>query len=203
MKLTASLLLSLVWLTGSVARAEEHRGEHHEEHHEEHHQDRNGDRNDDHRAAEQQHHEEHRPDARDQRPEWHGGPPPQVRNAERRGEPPRWQPHPPGAHPHGPMVRQHGVRVLRPVNVRYGARQWRHWEHPVFARPAYYWDWYAVRQVTCVAEDSYGDQYPVTEETWRGFGTTNMNDVEDDALDRCYQESGGDPSCFLATCSHN
>jgi hypothetical protein len=192
MKLTASLLLSLVWVTASAARAEEHRGEHHDEHHAEPHEEHHA----------EQHHDEHRPDARDQRPEWHGGPPPQVRNMERRGEPPRWQPHPPGAHPHGPVARQHGVRVLRPVNVRYGARQWRHWEHPAFARPVYYWDWYNVRQVTCVAEDSYGDQYPVTEDAWRGFGLNNMSDVEDDALDRCYQESGGDPSCYLATCSH-
>jgi hypothetical protein len=52
------------------------------------------------------------------------------------------------------------------------------------------------------AEDSYGDQYPVTEETVTGFGLTHMSTVEDDALDRCYEESGGDQSCFLATCSH-
>ena len=30
----------------------------------------------------------------------------------------------------------------------------------------------------------------------------NMTSVEDDALDRCYEESGGDPNCYLATCSH-
>ena len=35
-----------------------------------------------------------------------------------------------------------------------------------------------------------------------GFGLVNMTAVEDDALDRCYEESGGDPSCYLATCSH-
>jgi hypothetical protein len=29
-----------------------------------------------------------------------------------------------------------------------------------------------------------------------------MSAVEDDALDRCYEESGGDQSCFIATCSH-
>ncbi len=29
-----------------------------------------------------------------------------------------------------------------------------------------------------------------------------MTSVEDDALDRCYQESGGDQSWYLATCSH-
>jgi hypothetical protein len=190
MKLTwsAAVMLSLAWFTGSVARAEEHRGDHHDEHHEEHHDDR---------------HDEHGPPHEEMRQP----PPPQqqgqfrappVRTTERRPEPPRWQPHPGGMHPHGPMVRPHNVRVLRPAYVHYGARQWRHWEHPVFARPHYYWEWSGIHQVTCVAEDSYGDQYPVTEDTWRGFDRANMTDVEDDALDRCYQESGGDTSCYLA-----
>ena len=30
----------------------------------------------------------------------------------------------------------------------------------------------------------------------------NMTTVEDQALDRRYDESGGDPNCFLLTCSH-
>jgi hypothetical protein len=167
-----SIVLSFAWLTSSVARADERRGEEH-----------------------------HGGEHRDQRPQWHGAPP-QVRNTEHRQEAPRWQPHPGGVHPQGPKVRPHTVRVLRPQAVHYGAHPWRHWQHPVFARPVYYWDWPVVRQVTCIAEDSYGDQYPVTEETWRGFALNNMTDVEDDALDRCYQESGGDPSCYLATCSH-
>jgi hypothetical protein len=176
-----AVALSFTWVGGSIARAEErHEQQRHEEHKEERHEER------------REEHREMRPPA----------PPPQVRNTERRPEPPRWQPHPNGPHPHGPMVRQHNIRVLRPTVVHYGTRPWRHWEHPVFARPAYYWEWPAIHQVSCVAEDSYGDQYPVTEETWRGFGLANMTDVEDDALDRCYQESGGDPSCFLATCSH-
>jgi len=143
--------------------------------------------------------EEHHDQRREERSEGH---PPPVRNMEHRQEAPRWQPHPAGVHPHGPMVRPHAVRVLRPQVVHYGAHPWRHWEHPVFARPVYYWDWAALRQVSCIAEDSYGDQYPVTEDTWRGFGLMNMTDVEDDALDRCYQESGGDQSCYLATCSN-
>jgi hypothetical protein len=54
----------------------------------------------------------------------------------------------------------------------------------------------------CTAEDSCGDQYPVTQSTWGGFGLPDMTTAEDDALDRCYSESGGDPSCYLATCSH-
>jgi len=86
--------------------------------------------------------------------------------------------------------------------VKYGGRQWRHWAHPEFSRPVYYWDWTMVHNVTCIAEDSYGDQYPVTEETFSGFGLVNMTAVEDDALDRCAAESGGDPTCYLATCTN-
>jgi len=119
-----------------------------------------------------------------------------------RAAPPRFKPHPAGVHPHGPMVRAHAVRVLAPRVIVHGGREWGHWDHPEFARPTYYWDWAAVHNVTCVAEDSYGDQYPVTEAAVPGFALGNMTDVEDDALDRCYSESGQDPSCYLATCSH-
>jgi hypothetical protein len=115
---------------------------------------------------------------------------------------PKFQAHPAGMHPHGPVVRQHPVRVLAPRVVVHGQHSWGHWEHPEFTRPAYYWDWGSVHQVTCVAEDSYGDQYPVTENTGPGFGLTSMTGVEDDAMDRCYNESGQDGSCYLATCSH-
>jgi hypothetical protein len=142
------------------------------------------------------HAEEHRGE---EHHDGHGGgrpaPPP-------RAAPPKFQAHPPGVHPHGPMVRPHQVRVMRPTVAHYGAHPFRHWEHPEFARPVYYWDWNVIHTVSCTAEDSYGDQYPVTEETFAGFGLAHMTAVEDDALDRCYQESGGDPSCYLATCSH-
>jgi hypothetical protein len=120
----------------------------------------------------------------------------------RREPPPKFQAHPPGQHPHGPIVRQHPTRVMAPKVVVHNHREWNHWEHPEFARPVYYWDWNVIHSVSCVAEDSYGDQYPVTESTFAGFGLANMTDVEDDALDRCYAESGADASCFLATCSH-
>lgn len=115
---------------------------------------------------------------------------------------PKFQAHPPGKRPKGPVVRQHQVRVLQPRVVERGHEEWRHWRHPNFSRPVYYWDWGAVRSVTCTAEDSYGDQYPVTEEVSNGFGADDMTGVEDNALDRCYQESGQDPSCYLATCVH-
>ncbi len=119
-----------------------------------------------------------------------------------REEAPRFQGHPPGVHPRGATVHAHATRVLRPTIVVRGAHHWGHWSHPEFARPLYYWDWSIVHSVSCTAEDSYGDQYPVTESAWAGFGLGNMTEVEDNALDRCYQESGQDPSCYLATCSH-
>jgi hypothetical protein len=83
-----------------------------------------------------------------------------------------------------------------------GRSGWSHWDHPEFARPIYYWDWVGVHTVTCSAEDSYGDQYPVSEAAAPGFGLANMTDVEDDVLDRCYSESGQDTTCVLATCTH-
>jgi hypothetical protein len=186
-----ALVLSFAWLNSStVAHADEHHGEHHEGHegHEAHEGHEGHDGHEGHEG-----HEAH--EARGGQ-EWH------ERQMAPRPAPPRFQPHPPGAHPHGPMVRQHALRVLRPTVVRRGERPWRHWEHPEFARPIYYWDWNLTHTVTCTAEDSYGDQYPVTEQTFAGFGLANMGYVEDDALDRCYQESGGDQSCYLATCSH-
>lgn len=174
MKLEATLAVSLfvALLSGSAARAEEHHETRREMQHEEHHEAR-------------------------RETQYEGHPPPAPRPA-----PPRFQPHPPGVHPHGPIVRPHPIRVMRPHITKYGVHPWRHWNHPEFARPIYYWDWAAVRQVTCIAEDSYGDQYPLTEETFAGFGLTNMSTVEDDALDRCNAESGGDASCFLVSCSH-
>jgi hypothetical protein len=115
---------------------------------------------------------------------------------------PKWQAHPAGQHPHGPIVRPHPTRVLKARVVEKGHHAWKHWEHPEFARPQYYWEWTTIRHVTCVSEDSYGDQYPVTEQSTPGFGLDTMTTIEDDALDRCYEESGQDQSCFLVTCSH-
>jgi hypothetical protein len=153
-------------------------------------------------------HEERRDD-RGVRPperrEGHGAP-----REMRRPEPlpprsaPVWRAHPAGPHPatpgYHPAFHPHAVRVLRPHVIRGSERPWHHWEHPDFVRPLYYWDWPLVRAVTCTAEDSYGDQYPVTESTFSGFGLVNMTGVEDDALDRCYADSGGDPGCQLVSC---
>jgi hypothetical protein len=152
---------------------------------------------DHHEERREERHEEKREDRREVRHEEHLPP---------RPAPPTWRAHPPGTHPVNngwhPAYHPHAVRVLRPRVMRYGEHPWRHWGHAEFVRPVYYWDWGAIRSVTCIAEDSYGDQYPVTESTFAGFGLINMTAVEDDALDRCYEESGGDPSCYLATCSN-
>jgi hypothetical protein len=111
-------------------------------------------------------------------------------------------PHAPGPHPGGGGLHPHPVRSLAPRAVFHGHTGWPHWTHPDFARPAYYWDWPNVHTVTCTAEDSYGDQYPVSEPAPPGFGIANMTDAEDDALDRCYAESGQDTTCYLAACTH-
>ncbi len=115
---------------------------------------------------------------------------------------PKFVAHPSGVHPNGATAHSHPIRVLAPKVVVHGAKTWAHWEHPDFVRPVYYWDWASIHSVSCTAEDSYGDQYPVTETARHGFGLSNMTDVEDDALDRCYSESGQDNTCYLATCSH-
>lgn len=155
--------------------------------------------------ASAQEHGEHRGDQREagkQADHQQGANRGEPRRMPTRSQPPRYQPHPAGAHPHGPIVRGHPVRVLAPRVFVNNEHHWRHWEHPEFARPAYYWEWNQIHQVTCTSEDSYGDQYPVSQTTGPGFGLANMTVVEDEALDRCNEESGGDPNCYLVACSH-
>ena len=89
-----------------------------------------------------------------------------------------------------------------PVPVRGGYRPWPHWNAPLFPRRGYLFDWGRLRSVTCSSQDSYGYQYPVSEETYAGFGNqVRIRELEDMTLDRCYQESGGDPSCSLLGCT--
>ena len=92
-----------------------------------------------------------RAEDRHDRPEEHREVRQEVRRDERlllRAAPPAWRAHPPGAHPRGPTVRTHPVRVLRPRVYRWGEHPWHRWNHPEFARPAYYWDWGVVRNVS-------------------------------------------------------
>jgi hypothetical protein len=131
-----------------------------------------------------------------------GRPPDGHAPAPVRGPPPQFRPHAPGGYPHGPPSHPHAVRILAPRAVVRGGHYWNHWAHPEFVRPLYYWNWGAIRGVTCIAEDSYGDQYPVTENGAGTFNPDYMTNLEDSALDRCYSESGGDQTCYLATCTH-
>jgi len=68
-------------------------------------------------------------------------------------------------------------------------------------RPIYHWDWYRLHAVTCTAEDSSGDLFPVTEDGYIGnVYQSRLEQIEDAALDRCYDETGGDPGCYLVDC---
>lgn len=144
---------------------------------------------------EERHEERHEAQHEEHRDERHYAP---------RPEPPKYVGHQPGYHPPArPVVVHRGqVRVMAPKVIHYGAHPWKHWAHPEFARPVYYWNWGEVHTVSCTAEDSDGDQYPVSVSAWSGFGLQNMSSVEDDALDRCYSETQGDTSCYIATCTH-
>ncbi len=88
-----------------------------------------------------------------------------------------------------------------PRPVRWGYSPWQHWTHPYFARPAFYFDWYRLTSVTCAALDSRGNAYPVMVNELPGWAyQEKIEQIEDLALDRCYQESGGDPNCLLQGC---
>jgi hypothetical protein len=89
-----------------------------------------------------------------------------------------------------------------PISIGRGSAPWPRWNHPVFNRPVYDWNWASLRVVTCTAEDSYGDQYPVTEDAYSGIQyQAQLPSIEDAALDRCYDESNGDSTCSLVDCT--
>jgi hypothetical protein len=78
---------------------------------------------------------------------------------------------------------------------------WRRWRHPNVPRPIYDWPWFSITRVTCTAQDSNGYIYPVTEYGNRGAWFPNrLNRIQDEALNRCYYESGQDPGCHLLGC---
>ncbi len=88
-----------------------------------------------------------------------------------------------------------------PFSVRWGFAPWRRWEHPYFVRPVFAFEWDRVAALTCSALDSSGRAYPITVNEWRGRAyEERIGQIEDLALDRCYEESGGDPSCYLEGC---
>lgn len=137
----------------------------------------------------------------------HGGPQP--------GPHPMPPPHGPGPHPmpppHGPVGpgpghggpggHPGGGFHHAPYPGHHGGYPWRHWGHPFFPRPHYVWNWGALRVVTCTAVDSRGEYYPVTEDGYYGIEyQTHVDEIEDAAIDRCYDETNGDTSCSLVGC---
>ncbi len=89
-----------------------------------------------------------------------------------------------------------------PYPVRGGVYPWPRWDHPYFPRPVYGWNWYELRSVTCTAEDSVGDLFPVTEDGYIGEAyQSQLDNIEDAAIDRCYSETNGDPACHLLDCA--
>jgi hypothetical protein len=55
--------------------------------------------------------------------------------------------------------------------------------------------------VTCTASDDNGDLFPVTEDGYFGYDYQDrLPEIEDAALDRCYDETNGDESCYLVGC---
>ncbi len=104
----------------------------------------------------------------------------------------------------GPVYPRPINHTFDPINVRIGGLPWAPWEHPIFERPVFGWNWDGLTEVTCTAEDSNGDVYPVTDADYYGVEyQANLDSIEDAALDRCYDESGGDEGCQLVTCTPN
>lgn len=93
-------------------------------------------------------------------------------------------------------------RAFDPVQIHEGVYAGIHWVHPDFVRPVYQWNWDSLVNVTCSAEDSVGNVYPVTESEYVGPAyQAQMANIEDAALDMCYDDSNGDSSCYLLGCS--
>jgi hypothetical protein len=92
-------------------------------------------------------------------------------------------------------------RVWDPIPIRQGQYPGPAWNHPVFQRPVFGWNWDQVRVVTCTATDAYGNQYPVTESDYVGLAyQQQINNIEDAAMDMCFQDSG-DEGCRLLDCT--
>jgi hypothetical protein len=93
-------------------------------------------------------------------------------------------------------------RVYDPVFIHSGIYAGAHWNHPFFDRPVYGWSWDSLALVTCTAENADGDQFPVTENEYMGIEyQAQLPEIEDAAIDMCYDETGGDTSCALVACT--
>jgi hypothetical protein len=94
-----------------------------------------------------------------------------------------------------------GMRFYDPWVVTWGNYPWARWNAPFWERPVYDWNWGGLTLVTCTAADQYGNEFPVTENDFSGWDyQTRMNDIEDQALDRCFAETQ-DPSCHFLSCT--
>lgn len=109
--------------------------------------------------------------------------------------------HPGPIHPPRPVhPSPHRPGYDHPYPIHHGHHPWPHWNHHWIPRPVYYWDWEHIHWVTCTAEDSSGYLYPVTEDGYFGEFQSRLEQIEDAALDRCYEESHGDEKCWLVGC---
>jgi hypothetical protein len=102
--------------------------------------------------------------------------------------------------------------VPNPVRFERGAR-FEHWNERWFTpwvRPIYSWNWMAVRETTCTAQDSWGNQYPAT---WvppaypYNAWNSGMVVAEDNAMGTCYWNTppgngagGQSGGCHLVAC---
>jgi hypothetical protein len=95
-----------------------------------------------------------------------------------------------------------------PFRFRHGdGFHWAHWNHGggnFWLADGIFLGWSLghVRAITCTAQDNGGAEYSVSEEEDFGFWSVdNVHGLEDRALDQCYANTGGDPSCHIADCT--
>jgi hypothetical protein len=81
-----------------------------------------------------------------------------------------------------------------------GYYPWPHWDRNNVIRP-YDFEWNNLKSVTCVAQDRYRTQYPVTEDGYEGSTYQDrMSEIEQATVDRCFAESN-DTDCQLVSCT--
>ena len=105
---------------------------------------------------------------------------------------------------HGGPVPGHGAPGYHhPPFVGHGGfYPWPRWGHPVFVRPVFAWQWVSLSAVTCTAETSNGEVFPLTENGYIGdVYQAHMEQIEDATLNQCYAESNGDTTCHLIGCT--
>jgi len=106
-----------------------------------------------------------------------------------------------GGHPGHGRPGYHGPGRTYPGHG--GNYPWGRWHRPTHPRPEYReWYWDRVRMVTCTSVDSYGYQYPVSENAYTGYHyRERLFEIQDAAVNRCFHETNGDQGCRLLGCS--